>query len=563
MISEEIIKAIKKASGEDGVKLETPVLPEHGDFSTNIAMQASKKEGNPKDLAEKIASKLKKDKDLEKYVEKIEVAGPGFINFWLSREHLLGNLGTVLQEKEKYGASDLGKSKTVVVEYSSPNIAREFSIGHLRSTIIGQALYNIFDFLGYKTIGDNHLGDWGTQFGMIIAQVVRRNLDPNSLTVEDYQKLYVEFNKEAKDNPELQEEARSWFKKLEDGDKKARDVWQAAKDISLKEFDRIYRLIDVKIDNAYGESFYEDKMPPIIKEVRRKGLSKKSEGAEIVEFKNIEAPAVLLKSDGATTYYTRDLATVKFRVSKWKPSKIIYEVGAEQKLHFRQIFETARLMGWAKGTKLVHVAHGLVLFGKKKMSTRKGNVVFLEELLNDSIKKAMGIIEKSETSRGLSNKEKQGVAQVVGIGAVKYWDLSHHPESTIEFDWEKLFTLEGNSAPYLQYTCARASSVLAKSKTRVQKAEFKSTKPNKNEERSLLRAFVQLQGVVIDAAESYSPNLLTNYLFDLAQKYNAFYNAHKIIGSDDEEFKLALTAATAQILTNGLKLLGIKTPQKM
>ena len=586
---DKIIKALQEATGEKEIHLEFPENEEFGDYATNVAMVlAKKKKKNPKDLPEEIVIKLKKDKNLIKIVSKIQIAGPGFINFFLSKEALFAELKKAVREKDKYGSSSIGKGKTVIVEYSSPNIAKRFSIGHLRSTIIGQALYNLYKFLGYKVIGDNHIGDWGTQFGMIIAQVVRKNLNAEMLTAGDFERLYVEFNKEMDKKPELRDQAKNWFRKLEEGDKKAKEIWKKTKDTSLKEFSRIYKLLGVEIDNAYGESFYEDKMKAVVDEVCKEGLMKKSRGAEIVEFPSTGSgqalqPAMLTKSDWATTYYTRDLATVKFRMEKFKPDIVIYEVGSEQKLHFKQVFATAELLGWLNGTELVHVAHGLIRFPHGKMATRRGETVKLESVLDEAVARARKII-KAKPSNGtrerLSNKEKEEVAKVVGIGAIKYFDLSHHPASDIIFDWEKMFVLEGNSAPYLQYTVARTNSVLAKLKT--QNPKLKTVNLNK-EEMTVLRRLPKFPEVVAQAAQNYSPNLLCNYLFDLAQKYNNFYarhrildtssertkskalsdNQHRIIDSDVKEFRVSLTSATGQTLKNGLRLLGIQAPSKM
>lgn len=647
MNKNKIIESLKRITGKNEIQLGVPENEGFGDYSTNVALQLAGELKNKKtnhqshrQLAEEIVEKLKKDKSLIKAVEKIEVAGSGFINFWISEEALFENLNKVLKEGERYGTSKVGEGKSVVVEYSSPNIAKSFGIGHLRSTIIGQAIYNLYKSLGYKVIGDNHLGDWGTQFGVLLAQIAKTNnlklskawlskLITKNLTIDELEKMYVEFHKEAEENPELWDQARGWFKKLETGDKEARYIWKVVKEISLKEFDRIYKLLGVRFDNTYGESFYEDKMAAIIEEVRNKGLSKKSEGAEIVEFSGIPPP-MLLKSDGTTTYYTRDLATIKFRIETWNPNKIVYEVGADQKLHFQQVFETAEMLGWLNGTQLVHIAHGLIRFPTGKMSTRKGETVKLEDVLNEAIRRAYEVTKsetinikqasklaiKTHTGRLYSENVKSEVevrkiARQVGIGAVKYFDLMHHPTSDIIFDWEKMFVLEGNSAPYLQYTVARTNSILAKPKAKSSKLskawpfrlKAKSIKHSalsfklNTEEAFLLRSFIHFPEVIEDSAISYSPNLLCNYLFDLAQKFNNFYNTHRILDIKTEElitnhsqsqtsgsenlsvrrrlsqaggqspvtrdFRVALTAATGQILKNGLNILGIQTPERM
>lgn len=560
-IAKIIVRAIKTASGEKNVLLEFPQSSDHGDYSTNVALVSAKKtKRNPTEVAGVIVKKLQEGKGLAKYVSRIEVAGPGFINFWLSEKQLTEELRSVISAGEKYGSSTLGKGKTVLVEYSSPNIAKSFGVGHLRSTIIGQALYNTFSFLGYKTIGENHLGDWGTQFGMIIAQVKRKGLDINKLSLLDLERVYVEFNSEMESNPDLREEAKKWFKKLEEGDAEAKKIWQKAKEVSLAEFDRIYKLLDVEVDNAHGESFYEDKMQKVIEEAKKKGLTQKSHGALIMEI-NGKPPLILLKSDGATTYHTRDLAAIKYRLGTWDPDIFVYEVGADQKLHFEQVFAAAEKLGWVENQEFVHLAHGLIRFEHGKMSTRKGKTVKLEEVLLEAVERSKKIIEKSTTGRGLSDKESKRVSEMVGIGAVKYFDLSHHPTSDIVFDWEGIFVLEGNSGPYLQYTYARAQSVLKKVKNDKSK-ENRDLKLG-TEEMEVSRYLSRFPEIVVNVSKSYSPNLLCNFLFELAQKYNAFYNKNRIIGTPEEKERLLLTAAVGQVIKNGLKLLGIQAPERM
>ena len=557
-----ISSVLSKATGEEHIHLEFPENVEHGDYATNIAMVVAKKKNlSPVEYAEDVVKKLQKENDLTQIVSKIEVVKPGFINFFLSEDVLLSNLKKIHKEKGKYGSSETGKGKTVIVDYSSPNIAKRFGIGHLRSTIIGQVLCNLYGFSGYKVIGDNHLGDWGTQFGTLLYQITSKNLDAQKLSIDDLEKLYVEFNKKADGDPKLWDEARKWFKKLEDGEGKAREIWETIVKTSKNEFSRIYKILGTSFNYEHGESFYEDKMQKVIDEIRKKKLSKKSENAEIVEFKDIP-PAILLKSDGGTTYFTRDLATIKHRLEKWSPEKIIYEVGSEQKLHFQQVFEAAKLLGWIKEEELVHVAHGLIRFKDGKMSTREGKGVQLEEVLEESIKRARKIIEKSDTSRGLPKEEIERVAEIVGVGAIKYFDLSHHYSSDITFDWEKLFVLEGNSAPYLQYTVARTNSVLAKTKIAKEKFKIENQKFNK-EELILARTLARFPEVIIGATKNYSPNQLCNYIFNLAQKYNNFYNQHKIIDGENEELRVELTASTSHVLKNGLVLLGIQSPKRM
>jgi len=531
-----------------GFGLEATDNPAFGDYSANIALQ----HGSPKKIAEEIAEKLKVNKDLTNLVDRIEVAGPGFINFWLKKEALLDNLSQIEERKEKYGTSDAGKGKTVIIDYSSPNIAKPFGIGHLRSTIIGAALYNLYGALGYTVVGDNHLGDWGTQFGKLLYMIKLKNVaDFDIAKLED---LYVEFHKLAETDSSLEESAREWFKKLEEGDSEAKDIWQKCVDASMEEFDRIYKLLGVKIDFAFGESYYESEMKQMMQDPGfKKHLVKGEDGALIIDLakEGIGTPLMFLKSDGATTYATRDLATINFRERKWDPDTIIYEVGAEQSLHFKQLFAAARLLGLVKErVKLIHTAHGLYLAPDgKKFSTRKGKTIKLEEVLDEAVKRA----------KKLGNSQ-ENVAKEVGIGAIKYFDLMHSVASNVIFEWDKIMNMEGNSGPYLQYTVARTNSVMAKAKGK--SGDVKGADLN-NEEESVLRSLIKYPEAIESAALLYSPNLLCNFLYDLAQKYNSFYNTNRIIDSDNEALRLALTFGVGQILKNGLKILGIQTPERM
>ncbi len=554
MVKETLRKAIANALliAPENVRLERAPSFTGADF----AMAAKKDKAQD---AGEIKKCLEIDKEIAALVSKIEVKGM-FVNFFLSPELLGRELHRILGEKNQYGSSEEGKGETIVVDYSGPNVAKRFSVGHLRSSVIGQALYNLYAFLGYKVIGDNHLGDWGTQFGIIIAQIVRKDLDAKKLTVEDLEQLYVEFNKEMIENPALREEAKSWFKKLEDGDTRARSIWQIVVATSMKEFEKIYDLLDIHIDHAYGESFYEDKMPAVIKELEKKGLITDSQGARVVEVGENMPSAIIIKSDGTTTYFLRDLATTQFRLNEWHPERIVYEVGSDQILHFRQLFAAEHLLGWDKGVEFKHVAHGLIRFKEGKMSTRKGQTIKLEDVLNEAIKRAREIIDLSETARGLSEKEKEEVAKAVGIGAVKYFDLSHNPASDILFEWEKLFQLEGNSAPYLQYTNARIQSLLKKGGT----ADSQVTEETVEEaEAALLRAMIHFPDAVKASADQYAPNLLCNFLFELAQGYNNFYSKCRVLGSERETFRLQLSKAVGSVIQSGLSLLGIKAPERM
>lgn len=566
-LKKDFSKALKKLKITDSLLVfEHPANPEHGDYSTNIAFLVKRKDfPTPFDLANKIVNTFR-SLGIPEYVAKIEVKAPAFINIWLKNELLATQLERVLKEKDKYGSSDKGKGKTMVIDYSSPNIAKPFGIGHLRSTIIGQSIYNIYKFLGWKTIGDNHLGDWGTQFGKLIVAIKKWG-GKKKPDIAYLGKLYIKFHQEAAKNPKLDDEARAWFKKLEDGNPEAREIWKDCVDVSLKEFDQIYDLLGVKIDYALGESFYEDKMPAVIKYAKKKKIAVKSEGALVIKFPKLNIPpAIVLKSDGATTYETRDLACVVYRKKRWQPDLYVYEVGAEQKLHFQQTFAAAIKLGYGKPEQFVHMAHGFIqLPSGKKMSTRAGKTVHLEKVLMEAIKRAKKIIKDSGTDRGLGKREKETVAQAVGVGAIKYFDLMHHYTSNIIFDWEKMFQLEGNSAPYLQYTYARCQSVLRKAETK--ETSLSEELPQlETEEVALLRTIYKFSEVIQEAGENFAPNLLCNFLFDLAQKYNLFYNKQPILKAESEElknFRLALTMAAGQVIKNGLYLLDIETPERM
>lgn len=550
---------------DSSVSLDVPI-EKFGDYSTNIALVFAPDGTSPRIFAETVVQKLKTCKNLINFVDKVEVAGPGFVNFFIKKEALLEELINLISQGSKYPEHAF-KKEVVLIEYSSPNIAKRFSIGHLRSTIIGDALKNLYSVLGYEVIGENHLGDWGTQFGMIIAQIVRNGLGTKDLSIEDLERLYVEFNNQMEEDPSLRDLAKEWFKKLENGDSTARKIWKNVREISLREFNRIYDMLDVHIDNAHGESFYEDKMPEVISMVQKLGISQIGEGGAIIVVFEDMPPAMLVKSDGTTTYFTRDLAAFYYRIKTWNPSVLIYEVGSDQILHFKQVFETVNKLGWGVDRKLKHVAHGLVRFKHGKMSTRKGQTVKLEDILEEAVQRAKSIIKNSEIKKDLTEEEIDSVAYDVGVGAIKYFDLSHAPESDIIFDWNKIIVLEGNSGPYIQYTYARTKSILDKSRysnlslSDFDIYDFKDSLLDS--ELLLLRHIIHYKEVLEDAASNYSPNLVCNYLYSLCQKYNSYYSSCKIIGSENEIFRVFLTQAVGILLSNGLNILGIKAPRKM
>lgn len=517
-----------------------------GDYSSNIALK--NKDINIDEIIQKV-NKTSKDFIAEKVGR--------FINFRIKNEVLINSL---IQED----TAIVNNGSTVVIDYSAPNIAKPFGIGHLRSTVIGQAIYNLYKQLGYTVIGDNHLGDWGTQFGKLLHMIDQTKT--SDLSIENLEKMYVEFHNLAKEDPTLEVHAREWFKKLEDNDTKARTLWKQCINISLNEFQKIYDLLGVKIDNSYGESFYEEEMKEMLNNPKiAKYLEVGENGSKIINLESvgIKTPLMFLKSDGATTYATRDLATIQFRQKKFKPEKIIYEVGGEQKLYFEQLFTAAKLLKIIDSdVELVHTAHGLYLdVDGKKFSTRKGKTIKLEEVLEEAIERAKKL-----------GKSDQETAAKVGIGAIKYFDLMHSVQSNVVFDWEKILNMEGNSGPYLQYTVARCNSVAAKGRTPMSQGETFTDALSlegltlQDSELSVLRKLSQFHEVIEIAAKTYSPNVLCNYLYELASKFNTFYNKCSILTNSKQvttDFRLILTSATGETLKTGLNLLGIDSPEKM
>lgn len=537
---------------------------EKGDISSNVSLKHFKQMGygSPMEAAEKIAAEYTMMDD--PCIEKVEAAVPGFVNFFLSKTYLESNLSQVLKEKESYGNSDINKGKKVVVEFSSPNIAKPFTIGHLRSTIIGNAISNLLSAVGWEVFTDNHVGDWGTQFGKQIYAIKEwgdfEKIEQSENPVKELVSLYVRFHEEAEKKPELEDAARVWFKKLEEGDPEAKKLWQKCVDLSWKEFEKLYGTLDISFtENAgrgYGESFFEDKMEPIVKELKDKNLLKEDKGAQMVYFENdMYPPLMVLKQDGASLYSTRDLATDKFRLNTYGDDvMIINEVGAEQSLYFNQLYALEKMLGWVKNGQRIHVRHGLYRFKDMKMSTRKGNTIWLEDVLQEAIEKAKKL--------GNENLADQTAIQI-GVGALKWNDLKRDPVSDITFEWDDVLSMNGNSGPYMQYTYARTQSVL--SKVNVTGTDFKYPEQQSlnNEELSLLRMLVHYPEIVSQAGSLLSTSILCNYLYVLAQEFNVFYEKHKVISSENEQFRVALTAAVGQVLKNGLTLLGIPTPQKI
>lgn len=465
---------------------------------------------------------------LQDQIETVEAVN-GFINIRLKSSEYLDELKKIESDKDYFKIIE-AKGKTIIFDYSSPNIAKPFSVGHLRSTIIGQANLNIHKLLGFKTIGINHIGDWGTQFGKLIYAIKEWG-DEEKIAkdpVGELNTLYIKFHAEAQKNDELMDYAREWFRKLETGDEEARKIWDQCVSWSMAEFDRIYKILGVKIDEVQSESFYEDKLKAVIDELKEKNLLKESQGAQIVELENMP-PALIQKKDEATLYLTRDLAALKYRIESYDPDEIIYHVGNDQSLYFRQLFAIADKLGWTKTVKLTFAGHGLMRLEGGKMSTRAGRVVLLNDLIGEAKKRAAKIIE--EKNPDLKNKDE--VAQKIGLTAIKYADLSTNRKSDVVFSFDKILSLKGNSGPYLQYTYARASSILRKLQEKF--SDFKAVVYLPEEGTDLARQIIFAKDKITSAAFISSPNMVCELAFKIAEDFNNFYEKKKIITDNPNE----------------------------
>ena len=536
--------------------LALPPNTEMGDFALPCFRLAKTMRKPPVKIAEEICAAYPKDALVCEVT-----AVNGYVNFKIDRDFWAKEtLGTILSAREKYGSSDEGQGKTVCIDYSSVNIAKPFHIGHLSTTVLGSALYKLHKFLGYRPVGINHLGDYGTQFGKLISAYKRwgKKEDIEKGGLRALNALYVRFHEEAEKDEALNDEARAFFKKIEDKDAESVALFEWFKELTLKDVGKIYDLLDVHFDSWAGESFYNDKMQPVIDELSEKGLLVESEGAKIVDLEAYGMPpCIILRSDGASLYATRDIAAAVYRKKTYDFYKCLYVVAYQQNLHFKQFFKVLELMGkeWAKD--LVHVAYGMVSLEDGSMSTRKGKVVYLQDVIDKCVDKALGII--TEKNPSLENKEE--IAKTVGVGAVIFGALYNNKIKDITFSYDKVLNFEGETSCYVQYTCARANSVLAKG-GRAQSFEAKNILPQEFE---LIKQLSDFPATLKDALDKYEPCFIARYAVDLAQKYNKFYFDCKILGAEegDKNFRLALTEATLITLKNALSLLGIGVPEKM
>ena len=557
LIASELAKVIEGLDQETILNLlEQPKSSDLGDIAFPAFSLAKIERKAPQAIAADIAEKIDAS-----HFEKVVATGP-YVNFFLDKSQISDQvIKSVIEAGADYGQQEEGQGANVTIDLSSPNIAKPFSVGHLRSTVIGDALSNIFRKMGYNTIKINHLGDWGKQFGLLMVAYKKwgskEAVEANP--IDELLKLYVRINAEIENDPALDEEGRLWFKKLEDGDPEATELWQWFRDESLVEFNRIYKLLGVEFDSLNGEAFYNDKMDEAVQILEDKGLLKESKGASIVELDDVNLPpAMIKKSDGATLYITRDIATAIYRARTYNFVKNIYAVGQEQSNHFRQLKAVLKKMGFDWSDDMIHVDFGLVTKNRQKLSTRKGNIILLEPTLQEAISRAKAQIE--EKNPELENKEE--VAHAVGVGAVKFYDLKTDRRNGYDFDLEAMVSFEGETGPYVQYAYARIQSILRKANfTPSTDATYSLSDPESWEIIKLLQDFSR---VVKRAAENYDPSLIAKYAINLAQAFNKYYAHTRILDeSPERDSRLALSYSTAVVLKEALRLLGVEAPEKM
>ena len=539
--------------------IEVPPNKDMGDFAFPCFKLAKVFRKAPNMIAAELSEKI----EAKGVISNVTPLG-GYINFFVNKSQLAETvIKDVLTKKEKYGHSNLGKDKTIVIDFSSPNIAKPFHIGHIRTTVIGNALYKIYDSQGYNTVRINHLGDYGTQFGKLIVafklwgnkEAVEANPRPELL------KLYIQFHDEAERHPEMEDEARAWFTKLENGDKEAKELWQWFRDESLKEFARVYDLLDIEFDSYNGESFYSDKMDRVIDIIKDKGLLQESQGTNIVDLEEYNMPpALITKNDGSTLYMTRDLAAALYRKENYDFEKCIYVVGSQQSLHFQQLFKVLELVGFEWAKDMVHVPFGMVALEEGTMSTRKGRVVFLEDVLKQAIEKT----KETMLTKNPNALNVDEIAKQVGVGAVVFQELSNSRIKDYTFSWSRTLSFEGETGPYVQYTHARCCAVLRKAEEEVT-TDINYELLNDVDSAEVLKVIASFNKTILNAMRKNEPHIITRFVLDLAQAFNKFYHDNSILVEDAElrKARLALVCATRQALENGLKLLGMQAPERM
>ena len=539
--------------------IEIPPQDDMGDYSFPCFSLAKIKRQNPAQIASELKEQIG---ELETF-EKVETLN-AYINFYSDKAFIQNQvLNEVLKEKENYGKKQIGTGKNVTIDFSAPNIAKPFHIGHIRSTVIGDAIRNIYKALGYNTIGINYIGDYGTQFGVMIAAYKlwgdKKAIDADP--INELLKLYVRYNTEAEDDPKMMDAARQEFRNLEEGQEEAVELWQWFKDLSLKEFDRVYAMLDIEFDNYHGESYNAAAEPRVISELKEKNLLVDSEGAQIIDLTDEDLPpAIILKSNGSSAYITRDIATATNRDIEYGFYKNLYVVASQQNLHFQQLRKILKKMDHEFWQDCIHIPFGLVSMKDKTLSTRRGHVIFLEDVLNKAIEKTKEIM--ADRDADIENIEE--TAQIVGIGAVKFQELYNNRIKDYVFNWDNLLNFNGETGPYVQYTYARSKSVLAKAgKEEFSELDFKNL--NTPEEMALIKSIAGFEDSLIKAHDKYEPSIVSRQIMEIAKNFNKFYNAHQIMVEDEDvkNERLALTYAASIVIKEGLALLGIKTVEKM
>ena len=558
--------AMQSVFGLDGTDVHLGVSPTNndkfGDYQCNAAMVLSKQlKKAPRQIAQEFADTA----ELPDFVEKIEIAGPGFINFFLSTAALAEHIQS-LEKDPNFGVEQIGQGKRVIIDYSSPNVAKSMHIGHIRSTVIGNAIDRLYRFLGYDVIADNHLGDWGTQFGLMLVGY-REFVNEEALAeapVEELERIYVASYNKSREDDSWRDLAKSELVKLQQGDIENRKLWEKFIELSIGEFNSIYDRLGVKFDLYRGESFYNDRLPKMIQSLEEKGLAKESDGALIVDLEEDKMPiCIVRKSDGGYNYATTDLATVESRIEEFDPERIIYVTDERQQLHFKQFFKISEKLGM--DANLVHIWFGLMRLPEATFSTREGNVIKLAALLDEAEARALEMVKSS--SPEMPEEQQKDLAKAIGIGAIKYTDLSQNPQSLVTFTWEKALNMQGNSAPYLQYAYARISSVYDKFHAQFPDIELSECSVNIEHEieRKLAIKISRFPAAVQAAADNYSPNILAEYLYDLAQIYSSFYQNVPFLKAEPgvRESRIRLCRSTAGTLKKGLDLLGIETRERI
>ena len=563
IIANAISKVVNINETEIEMSIEKPKGSENGDYAFPCFRLAKELHKAPQMIANDVKENIKVD---ENQITKIEVVG-GYLNFFINKEILVKEVLNEMSENKEYGKSTIGNGKNIVIDYSAPNIAKPFHIGHLRSTVIGAALYKIYKYLGYNVTGINHLGDYGTQFGKLIEGYKlwgnEYNIEENP--IDELTKIYIRINQACKEDEKVLENCRNNFKKLEDGDKYCVEIWQKFRELSLKEFQKVYDILGSKFDSWNGEAFYSDKMPEVIDILNKTGKLVESEGAKIIDLedKGINTPCIIEKSNGSSTYATRDLAAIMYRARTYDFDKALYITSYEQVLHFKQVFEVAKLLGldekYTNG--LEHVAFGMVLLPTGKMSTREGTSIKLSELLNEAISRAKAIIEQKNPE--LENKDE--VAKKVGVGAVIFNDLANNRVKDEIFDWDTILNFQGETGPYIQYTYVRTKSVIEKAGGVPDISEVNSELLQDEYSIKLLKLIYDFEDVLVQVTDKNEPSILSRYLIDVAKAYSNFYNENKIINDDKnlQNARVYLTYSAGIILKTGAGLLGIEMPDKM